>query len=63
MSADQIAKLHQQMERGLRHDWLRDHPTAELADTLKTWATDHNVALPAPHPPIAGTEQYASPEL
>ena len=63
MRLNEIGRLYQELERGLQHHWLRDDPAARLADTLKHWATDHDVVLPSPHPVQRGTEQYLGIEL
>jgi signal transduction histidine kinase len=58
MTPNEIGRLYQELERGLQHDWLRDNPAAQLADTLKHWATDHDIALPPPQPAQRGPERY-----
>jgi hypothetical protein len=63
MRPSEIARLYQELERGMQHDWLREDPAARLADTLKQWATDHDLVLPSPHPVQRGPEQYLGPEL
>jgi len=63
MGLEEFGQLYQDLGRGLQHDWLRDDPAAQLADTLKHWATDNDLVLPSPRPSLRGPDQYLGIEL